>query len=59
MIFNFRKHEKKIEIKEKEINQVTHDLKKRIESDQQDVKKINALLANGITLRIAKAAGHK
>lgn len=58
MIFNFRKRELLIELKEKEIHKAAEDLHKKIERDRKDVQKINAKLANGITLRIAKAAGH-
>lgn len=59
MIFNFRKRELRIELKEREIHQATRDFHKQIQKDRENVQKINAVLSNGITIRIAKAAGHK
>jgi len=58
MIFNLHKRELHIELKEKEIEEAVKELHERIDSDREKVKKINAKLANGITLKIAKAAGH-
>lgn len=59
MIFNLRKRELRIELKEKEISKVRDELHSRIEKDRVGVKKINEILANGITLKISQAAGHK
>lgn len=58
MIFNLRKKELIIELKDKEIHELTRQLHEKIEKDRKDVKKLNKVLANGITLKIAKAAGH-
>lgn len=59
MIFNLRKKELVIEYKDKEIHDLTKELHKKIESDRKEVKKLNAVLANGIILRVAKATGHR
>lgn len=59
MILNFRKRELRIELKEKEISEVAEKLHSKIEKDRLGVKKINAILANGITLKVSQAAGHK
>jgi len=59
MIFNLHKRELRIEIKEKEIEKVAKDFHQRIDRDRTMVKKINEKLANGITLKVARAAGHK
>lgn len=58
MIFNLHKRELRIELKEKKIDAVKKQLHKRMDEDRRDVQEINKKLANGITLRIAKAAGH-
>lgn len=59
MIFNLRKRELIIGLKEKEISKVKDELHSKIDKDRVDIKKINAILANGITLKISQAAGHK
>lgn len=59
MIFNLRKKELVIELKEREIHELSQKLHQKIESDRKDVKRLNAKLANGITLRVARAAGHR
>lgn len=58
MIFNLRKKELIIELKDKEIHELTKQLHEKIESDRKDVKKLNKVLANGITLKVARATGH-
>ncbi len=58
MIFNLRKKELVIELKDKEIHELTQELHNKIEKDRKEVKKLNEVLANGIVLRIAKATGH-
>lgn len=59
MILNFHKRELRIEIKEREIEKVAKQFHQRIDQDRTMVKKINEKLANGITLKVARAAGHK
>lgn len=59
MILNFHKRELRIEIKEREIEKVAKQFHNRIDQDRIMVKKINEKLANGITLKVARAAGHK
>ena len=58
MIFNLHKRELRIELKEKEIDKAKKQLHQRLDSDRKDIQEINKKLANGITLKIAKAAGH-
>lgn len=59
MIFNLRKRELVIQLKEREIHKLSKDLHECIEKDRKDVQKINKVLSNGITLKISQAAGHK
>lgn len=58
MIFNLHKRELRIELKEKEIDKAKKQLHQRLDADRKDIQEINKKLANGITLKIAKAAGH-
>lgn len=58
MILNFHKRELRIELKEKEIEEVKKEFHQKIDNDRTMVKKINAKLANGIILKVAKATGH-
>lgn len=57
MIFNFRKKELHIELKEREIQQAKHELHKKIDNDIRNINKLNKVLSNGITLEIYKATG--
>lgn len=59
MILNFRKRELRIEIKERQIEEAKIQLHEMIDNDRKNIKKINKVLSNGITLKIAKATGHK
>lgn len=59
MIINFRKRELKIELQEKEIQHVKKEFHKDIRKTVAMQKKVNKLLANGITLEIYQATGHK
>lgn len=58
MIFNLHKRELRIELKEKDIDKAKKKLHQRLDADRKDIQEINKKLANGITLKIAKAAGH-
>lgn len=60
MIFNLRKRELIIELKEKNIHKLSKDVHKCIEKDRRDIQRINKILSNGITLSISQATGgHK
>lgn len=57
MIFNFRKRELVIEMKEKEIQEAKKKLHSRIDRDIRSVSRLNKVLANGVTLQVYKATG--
>lgn len=59
MILNFHKRELRIELKEREIQKAKREFHRKIDNDRADIKKINKVLSNGITLRISHATGHK
>lgn len=55
MIFDFRKREKHIEAKEKEIQRQKKAFHKDIKQTVKMQKRVNKLLSNGITLEILHA----
>lgn len=59
MMFNFKKQEAKIKKQEHEIQRVKKEFHKDIRKTVTMQKKINKVLANGITLEIYHALGHK
>lgn len=58
MIFNFRKHERKIDEKEKVIVEQKRRQTRKMDSDINKLKAINKILDNGITLEIRKGMGN-
>lgn len=59
MILHFKRREAKIEKQEVEIQRIKKEFHKDIRKTVIMQKKINKVLANGITLEIYHALGHK
>lgn len=55
MIFNFRKQEKKIDAKELQIQAEKAKFHRAANQTNKELKKLNKVLSNGITLQIGKA----
>lgn len=59
MIFNFRKHERRIDEKEQAIRIKKQQQTRKVNADIDKIKAINRILDNGITLEIRKGLGAK
>jgi len=59
MFVLFKKKEAAIEVQEKEIQRIKRDFHRKIDMTVKQQKKVNKILANGITLEIYHATGGK
>jgi|JI10StandDraft_1071094.scaffolds.fasta_scaffold858074_1 secreted Zn-dependent insulinase-like peptidase len=58
MLFR-KKQDKNIAVKEKEIDAVKKEFNKNVDKDLERIHRINAVLSNGITLKVFNAVGGK